>query len=133
MNKQIKTNWVAALRSGKYKQIKESLCDGTGSCCLGVLTAQFCEARPGEIEFRPEDATFYWRDEFRRARYEQAELPTPVMVWAGFKTSTGEIRPRAMPISGCELLGSSLAELNDSGFTFPQIADVIDYLGADYF
>lgn len=30
-------NWVAALRSGKYKETTETLRDSEGFCCLGVL------------------------------------------------------------------------------------------------
>lgn len=42
MNPEIKAKWVAALRSGKYKQGKNVLCrpSSTGElayCCLGVL------------------------------------------------------------------------------------------------
>lgn len=42
MNKQIKSKWLKALRSGKYKQIQGFLTDSTddgekGYCCLGVL------------------------------------------------------------------------------------------------
>lgn len=34
--KAFKRKWVAALRSGKYRQTKEFLYDGDGFCCLGV-------------------------------------------------------------------------------------------------
>ena len=41
MNPEIKKQWVAALRSGEYRQGQGSLCaegfDGFGYCCLGVL------------------------------------------------------------------------------------------------
>ena len=37
MNQEIKTKWVAALRSGEYKQTKSVLTNGKGFCCLGVL------------------------------------------------------------------------------------------------
>lgn len=39
MNPEIKTKWVEALRSGKYKQGKKSLRSREGDkyCCLGVL------------------------------------------------------------------------------------------------
>lgn len=37
MNKQLKTKWLKALRSGKYKQISRSLHTAEGFCCLGVL------------------------------------------------------------------------------------------------
>lgn len=37
MNQDIKAEWVAALRSGKYEQTNGALKDGGGFCCLGVL------------------------------------------------------------------------------------------------
>ena len=43
MNKELLKRWVAALRSGEYKQGTEVLCDydedgnAVGFCCLGVL------------------------------------------------------------------------------------------------
>jgi hypothetical protein len=37
MNEEIKQKWVAALRSGKYSQTRETLQDENGFCCLGVL------------------------------------------------------------------------------------------------
>lgn len=55
MDQKLKDRWVKALRSGKYKQVKESLRaevydeetghyrDEIGYCCLGVL----CEVAPG--------------------------------------------------------------------------------------
>lgn len=33
----LKTKWIEALRSGKYRQTREILKDGKGYCCLGVL------------------------------------------------------------------------------------------------
>lgn len=37
MNPEWKAKWVAALRSGEYKQTREFLRTSTGFCCLGVL------------------------------------------------------------------------------------------------
>jgi len=38
MNKEIKTKWLKALRSKRYKQTTGTLCDRDGGyCCLGVL------------------------------------------------------------------------------------------------
>ena len=39
LTKKIKTKWIAALRSGKYKQVTGTLYDPKtkGFCCLGVL------------------------------------------------------------------------------------------------
>lgn len=36
--RQVLEHWIKALRSGKYKQIRNVLCNGKdGFCCLGVL------------------------------------------------------------------------------------------------
>lgn len=50
MKKAIMNKWVKALRSGKYKQCKEDLCqvDDKGNlsyCCLGVLTQLYINER----------------------------------------------------------------------------------------
>jgi hypothetical protein len=37
MKKSIKTKWVAALRSGEYKQTRNALEHSGAFCCLGVL------------------------------------------------------------------------------------------------
>ena len=37
MDKKLKARWVAALRSGEYKQCQRVLHDGVGYCCIGVL------------------------------------------------------------------------------------------------
>jgi hypothetical protein len=37
MDKELKTKWVAALRSGSYKQCRFVLTKDGGYCCLGVL------------------------------------------------------------------------------------------------
>lgn len=37
MDKELKARWIESLRSGKFKQAQNTLCDGEGFCCLGVL------------------------------------------------------------------------------------------------
>ena len=39
LERNFKRKWVAALRSGKYKQTISSLYDAGGFCCLGVMCA----------------------------------------------------------------------------------------------
>lgn len=46
MLKEYKDPWVAALRSGKYKQTTGRLVDMHGHCCLGVL----CDVVPAVAE-----------------------------------------------------------------------------------
>lgn len=37
MNKRVKSRWLKALRSGKFRRAKSQLKDRGGYCCLGVL------------------------------------------------------------------------------------------------
>lgn len=37
MDAKLKDLWLKALRSGEYEQTRETLFDGKGYCCLGVL------------------------------------------------------------------------------------------------
>lgn len=38
MKEDVKREWIAALRSGEYKQARNTLCTADGAmCCLGVL------------------------------------------------------------------------------------------------
>lgn len=50
MDKKLKTKWIKALRSGKYKQGSGRLKKGNTYCCLGVLAAiqgaKFVEGEP---------------------------------------------------------------------------------------
>ncbi len=48
MNKRIKTRWLKALRSGKYKQGQNKLKTDQGNfCCLGVLTDLYIKSVEG--------------------------------------------------------------------------------------
>ena len=40
MKKTLKRKWIAALRSGEFKQAKHKLFNEGGYCCLGVLAVQ---------------------------------------------------------------------------------------------
>ena len=122
MNKEIKDQWVAALRSGEYSQTTETLCNGYGFCCLGVL----CDLYIEQSQSVTEEQRSYWNNvhEFMIASdpktqsggyYENAVLPAAVKNWAGMKTTDGEITRDVC-----------LASLNDKGMNFDQIADVID-------
>lgn len=52
MNPEVKAKWVAALRSGEYKQSRERvLADGRGGfCCLGVLCDLYAKATGSQWE-----------------------------------------------------------------------------------
>lgn len=109
--------WIAALRSGEYKQGREMLSDGDSYCCLGVL----CEiaiqhgvgiekvARLGE-----------------RVRYngELSVAPKEAVKWVGLHAKNGKVNSK---LTDSRLHGGGeLSAANDRGATFAEIADFIE-------
>lgn len=142
MNKDIQTQWVAALRSGKYKQTQEMLCqtDGDGNpagyCCLGVL----CDLAvtdgvippPRASWLEPGAMRFYSTPAFLESDATDTVLPNAVRAWAGLAS----VDPRLPPMAADLLpLGSSeefhLSSLNDEGADFGVIADLIEEFGEE--
>lgn len=100
--------WVAALRSGDYKQGQNYLCRDDCYCCFGVACELFLESG-GDLE----------KDSTKRVKsYKNltGTLPRDVQNWLGLQTQRGIYSS----------LGNSLEALNDSGFSFNQIADIIE-------
>ena len=120
MKQSIMKKWVAALRSGEYRQTTGSLtvisgAEDRGFCCLGVLT-DLC-AKNFDL---PLEAVL---------SIEQGGGICPdVEKWAGMRSDLGHL-PRMIPVDP-EYDGSgqceSLANLNDAGADFKRIADVIE-------
>jgi hypothetical protein len=108
----IAMQWVAALRSKRWKQTQGTLKDEHGNCCLGVL----CEVLNKRYVLRVYDGKY----EFDGST---ATLPHDVRQRAQIKT--GEAAPfRRVTIDGATFY--SLADANDGGCTFEQIADWIE-------
>ena len=104
--------WVAALRSGEFAQGQHFLRKHDNYCCLGVA----CEL------YRRETGNGEWwqvtqgKYTFISDSYEFVTvLPSTVAYWLGLHTEAGEF--------GVE---DSLADMNDTGKTFDEIADVIE-------
>lgn len=97
MKKQHAKKWIKALRSGKYKQTKNKLRNNGGFCCLGVLDEIFPKKQlsGGDFNFLE--------------NYERI----------GLHSSDGEL------LGDDGYYNTSLSFLNDNGFTFDEIADVI--------
>lgn len=104
MNPEIKTKWVAALRSGEFKQGRKQLRRGDNFCCLGVL----CEL------YRRETGNGDWSTGGYFLGTSDI-LPSSVRDWAGLAESNPAFSR-----------GLSLAERNDAGVPFAEIADIID-------
>ena len=96
MNQEIKKKWVDALRSGKYKQGRGRLKASGKFCCLGVLCSVV------------------------RAKnwVGDALLPSHVRAKAGLDCYNPGVEYHRHQIS--------LAELNDNGTSFAEIAGLIE-------
>jgi hypothetical protein len=101
--KQQKANrkkWVKALRSGKFAQQRDGyLRTGNGMCCLGVLA---------------DIAGCSW-DSKHRADGDRHYAPLAAVGFVGLTKRTGQMAD-----------GRVLAELNDCGKSFAEIADIIE-------
>lgn len=103
MKKSVADKWVKALRSGKYKQTKRLLQDVNGHCCLGVL----CEISP----------TKPLMNSSKFLSGNTLISQERVQNWAELQSSAGNTDD-----------DHSLASLNDEGYTFDEIADIIQLL-----
>lgn len=141
MNDEVRTVWVERLREGKRAQTQKVLHqveDGglvpAGYCCLGVLEELACEIGIAEVlryggDVDPDDPD---QTSSYEARYRDV---------GEFDSSTTYMTPKAAEWAGLDQFGTfhlpiangqsaeqlTLADLNDEGLTFAQIADVIDY------
>ena len=134
MNKEIKKKWLAALRSGKYKQtrnqLREVVADGEdGFCCLGVL----CDVvNPNGWDVTHEERAYFCNDS---SWVRDATLPPDIQDIADIDEG-GDFRLKSLPLRlrlriqkelpGAALNVSSLSGLNDAGASFELIADIIE-------
>lgn len=140
MKPEIAEKWIKALRSKKYKQGQHVLKKKTPAgriehCCLGVLCELYNEQKAREQKQIPvRKAAKYQLDGLPRSfkagttvysfngknkTEALTELPYRVMQWAGMKTEDGSF-------CGHFVRQKSLAGLNDRGYTFNQIASLIE-------
>jgi hypothetical protein len=116
MNENAK-KWVLALRSGKYKQGKHRLTSIVGGeeqhCCLGVACKLAVEAGVVKVT-SPRVGYILYGENFA---YADNALPDGVVRWLGMQTAYGQLDDAPF---------GSLIRANDSGQTFPEIADLIE-------
>lgn len=112
MNPEIKAKWVAALRSGEYKQGMYVLRRGDAFCCLGVL-----------CDLRAKSGMGKWRTERGRLVYDDGSetsistLNAVVLSWAELEQEEPCVRLADKDTLACR---------NDAGATFAEIADIIE-------
>jgi hypothetical protein len=100
MDKEWKEKWVAALRSGEYKQIQGFLHTEGGFCCLGVLT------------------------DIVDPQWQESSLNVLRDSESG---SIGTLPSRIRRITNLgDTYVDELTEMNDSGHTFEKIATYVE-------
>ena len=118
MNPEYKKMWITALRSGEYSQCNNKLKGDEGYCCLGVIEDVLRPITGHEwkydgICFQYSIGTEGDASTLTQKTNELIELGSYVGQLPNFGDRTGGFL--------------TLAVLNDSGFTFDQIADTIEY------
>lgn len=137
---EIKQLWLEGLRSGDFSQCPGKLSDGTGYCCLGVLSELAVREGVAMKEDEPYEVNLPYPSEGVRIEHQVTYdgslnyLPKSVAEWAfepfdAYQVNyenprVNEVRPETDVNYGGPT--TTLSELNDDGFTFEQIADVIE-------
>ena len=126
MNSKVKEAWVNALRSGKYEQGSERLRGVDGFCCLGVLCDIYAQEHNTEWEFRGNEETNLQPMDYWYYEGESEFLPESVMDWAELKTNNPSLQVDVDDGEDSWNYNDDVSNLNDSGYTFSQIADLIE-------
>lgn len=127
MNPEVKQKWVEALRSGRYfrgmsaLRLPDKLSGGSVYCCLGVL----CDiAVRDNIISEPifvENQEAYGYGGYQEVSF----LPEEVISWADLTCANPPLTDKDGNL--VEIDGhNSLAQLNDVGTSFKEIADIIE-------
>lgn len=113
MDKRIKKLWIAALRSGKYKQTTYKLRKDDRFCCLGVL-----------CDIHSKDTSSKWNhkdEEWSYGKSAYAVLPSMVVKWAGLPDSNPYLT-----LESEDMEPQTASDLNDAGESFRVIATRIE-------
>lgn len=131
MNEEIKRDWLAEIRSGKYQQGRGVLHNREEDtyCCLGVLcelaVKQGVAVKEGWNAYTGALISAYSKP--GAIEHSTAILPEVVMEWAGLDSQNPDLVGSFGLVNEDEREGtSSLGYLNDHGKNFEEIADIIE-------
>lgn len=134
MNQEIKTKWLADLRSGEFEKGKGYLKRDGKFCCLGVLCDQAEKA--GIVTTREgRDGSVYFQSVTNEFDASASVLPQAVVHWAELHLALGSTNPAVRVVTeDGEGKVCSLSSINDNDnedepqgeFTFLQIAEMIE-------
>lgn len=112
MKPEIRRRWVDALRSGEYKQARNTLRKGESFCCLGVL----CDLVRDEVEGEWSGDLFAMLESGKQSNVNP---PQSVVRYAGIRNDD--------PLVEFKNKQYCLTALNDTEkLSFAQIADLIE-------
>jgi len=127
MNAEFKAAWLAALRSGEYKQGRNYLRDGDGFCCLGVA----CDValKQGLVPGEWDTNGVFWS----LTDSERYVMPESVANAIGLSTCIEESKVSCNPMVSYNDRDLPLSTLNDGdferqahGLSFTEIANIIE-------
>jgi len=122
---EIKTKWIAALRSGDYTQARHELNSGDGFCCLGVL-AEVLEPGVTKTGDLSDCSSFRGSDEMNggiRAFAQRHELGALFAPNDGLRAVTQE---HGVEMGAWREADRALMSLNDNDWSFEDIANLIE-------
>jgi hypothetical protein len=130
MNPVVKQKWLDALRDGSYKQTRGTLqSQHEHFCCLGVLCDLAIKSGV-DVEVLQPVGFEAWGSGDTRADADEITydgifevLPPSVMKWAGLNDPNPDVN--VSDIEG-DVCNSNLADYNDSGASFEEVAKVIE-------
>jgi hypothetical protein len=106
MKPRVEELWLEALRSGRYRQGFGTMRRGDEYCFLGVLCDLHAQETGNGWRYDEEDDVYTYLG-------AAAALPAEVIAWAG------------LPDHNPDLGGRPLANLNDLGYPFAELADMV--------
>ena len=121
-----KTQWISALRSGKYKQARGQLKTSKGYCCLGVL----CDLTAGE--WKGNQFIYQgWKNTFLVPDNLADELGIAGAGYYFHKDLLYDYLPKKLVNTAVteapeRIDYANLSTLNDAGATFEQIANLLE-------
>lgn len=123
--KEFKPVWLAALRSGQYKQTTGRLCEPGKKhdtfCCLGVAANILIENGHDLKWVEPSDDSFEYDLVNRKGKGDNGQLSPIGPKWLAKVLQTHLTKPGMY-----SRVESELIDLNDSGYSFKKIAKWIE-------
>lgn len=134
MKPEIKKLWIDALRSGEYEQAEgvlkggqeETGKKGTRYCCLGVLTQLY--ANENNLNFTGHNGFLKPPVPDQQGKFLELLCPE-VVAWAELASSDPAVKVEVLADEeegGDYIAAQALSELNDTGNSFNQIANLIE-------